>query len=61
MVNKIVDASVNTELDWQIYQLLRKYLDYQVNVGNRIIAVLQSGDADAAVKAQQISEPKLAW
>ena len=58
MVNKIVDASVNTELDWQIYQLLRKYLDYQVNVGNRIIAVLQSGDADAAVKAQQISEPK---
>ena len=38
--------------------MLRKYLDYQVNVGNRIIAVLQSGDADAAVKAQQISEPK---
>ena len=58
MVNKIVDASVNTELDWQIYQLQRKYLDYQVNIGNRIIAVLQSGDADAAEKAQKRSEPK---
>ena len=58
MVNKIVDASVSTELDWQIYQLQRKYLDYQVNIGNRIIAVLQSGEPDAAEKAQQISEPK---
>ena len=58
IVNKIVDASVDTELDWQIYQLQRKYLDYQVNIGNRIIEVLQSGQEDAAVKAQAISEPK---
>ena len=57
-VNKIVDASVVTELDWQLYQLQRKYLDYQVNIGNRIIDVLQSGDPDAAAKAQKISEPK---
>ena len=49
---------MNTELDWQIYQLQRKYLDYQVNIGNRIIAVLQSGEPDAAEKAQLISEPK---
>ena len=58
IVNKIVDASVTPELDWQIYQLQRKYLDYQVNIGNRIIEVLQSGQEDAAVKAQAISEPK---
>ena len=58
IVNKIVDASVTTELDWQIYQPQRKYLDYQVNIGNRIIEVLQSGQEDAAIKAQAISEPK---
>lgn len=58
MVNKIVDASVATELDWQLYQLQRKYLDYQVNIGNRIISVLQSGEPDAAQKAQQLSAPK---
>ena len=58
IVNKILDASVTTELDWQIYQLQRKYLDYQVNIGNRIIEVLQSGQEDAAIKAQAISEPK---
>ena len=53
-----VDLSLVTELDWQLYNLQRKYLDYQVNVGNRIIAVLQDGGADAAEKAQRISEPK---
>ena len=57
-VNKILDASVATELDWQLYQLQRKYLDYQVNIGNRIIAVLQQGGADAAVEAQRISNAK---
>ena len=40
MINKIAFTLV-TELDWQLFQLQRKYLDYQVNIGNRIIAVLQ--------------------
>ncbi|SET02029.1 AAA family ATPase [Prevotella sp. kh1p2] len=53
-----MDLSLVTELDWQLFQLQRKYLDYQVNIGNRIIEVLQSGGADAAEKAQQVSEPK---
>ena len=58
LVSKIVDASVTTELDWQLYQLQRKYLDYQVNIGNRIIQTLSSGAPDAAQKAQEISRPK---
>jgi len=53
-----VDLHITTELDWQLFQLQRKYLDYQVNIGNRIIAALQSGEPDAAQKAQEISEPK---
>ena len=42
-------------LDYQLYHLQRKYLDYQVNIGNRIIAALQQGHADAA---QQLSQSK---
>ena len=42
-------------LDFQLYHLQRKYLDYQVNIGNRIIAQLQQGNADAA---QQLSMKK---
>mgnify|MGYP000445916597 FL=1 len=53
-----VGANLVTELDWQLFKLQRKFLDYQVNIGNRIIAALQSGEPDAAVKAQLLSEPK---
>lgn len=53
-----VGTNLVTELDWQLFKLQRKFLDYQVNIGNRIIAALQSGEPDAAVKAQQLSEPK---
>ncbi len=28
-----MDMSLTTELDWQLFQLQRKYLDYQVNIG----------------------------
>ena len=53
-----INLNLSTELDWQLFQLQRKYLDYQVNIGNRIIATLQSGAADAAEHAQRISHPK---
>lgn len=53
-----VDMSLVTELDWQLFQLQRRYLDYQVNIGNRIISVLQQGGATAAEEAQRISAPK---
>lgn len=54
-----MDMSLVTELDWQLFQLQRKYLDYQVNIGNRMIQMLQSGQPDAAERAQQLSRPKI--
>lgn len=53
-----VGVNLVTELDWQLYKLQRKYLDYQVNVGNRMIELLQSGEPDAAERAKAVSEPK---
>jgi predicted ATPase len=50
-----VDTRISSALDFQIYHLQRKYLDYQVNIGNRIIAELQAGNTDAA---QHLSEKK---
>ena len=43
----LVDARISSALDFQLYHLQRKYLDYQVNIGNRIIEQLQAGHADA--------------
>ena len=51
-----VDTRISSALDFQLYHLQRKYLDYQVNVGNRIIAELQAGHAEAA---QHLSMQKL--
>ena len=50
--------NIATELDFQLYQLQRRYLDYQVDIGNRIISTLQSGTPDAARLAQAHNEPK---
>ena len=52
-----VDTRISSALDFQLYHLQRKYLDYQVNIGNRIIAELQSGNTDADA-AQQLSMQK---
>ncbi len=52
-------SDLATELDCQLFTLQRKYLDYQVNIGNRIIEALQSGAPDAPALAQKIAEPKL--
>ena len=54
---RMADPNVHTELDWQLYLLQRRYLDYQVNVGNRMIELL-NGDEQQRVQAPQLSRPK---
>lgn len=58
LAEKMADKNVKTELDWQLYQLQRRYLDYQVNIGNRIIELLSGGDPDGQLKAAEVSYPK---
>lgn len=57
-LDKLSDRNVKTELDWQLYELQRRYLDYQVNVGNRMIELLQSDEAEAREKAASLSHSK---
>lgn len=59
LLEKMADKNVKTELDWQLYQLQRRYLDYQVNIGNRIIESLTSGIQEDALKAKELSAPKI--
>lgn len=58
LLEKLSDSRVTTELDWQIYKLQKRYLDYQVNIGNRIIELLTSGDAADQSLAAQVGTPK---
>lgn len=54
----LADARIVTELDWQLYLVQRRYLDYQVNVGNRMISLLTGGDPDAREKAAEAANLK---
>lgn len=58
LLEKLADSRVKTELDWQVYKLQKRYLDYQVNIGNRIIELLTSGDPQDALQASEVSRPK---
>ena len=55
---KITDGIIRSELDWHLYELQRRYLDYQVNIGNRMIQILSSGGADAQQQAMLVSRAK---
>ena len=58
LLEKMSDVNVRTELDWQLYQLQRRYLNYQVNIGNRIIRMLTAGTPEEQQQAGELSRPK---
>lgn len=57
-VGGLTDARIVTELDWQLYLVQRRYLDWQVNVGNRMIALLTGDDPQAKEKAAEAATLK---
>ena len=54
----MADKNVKSELDWQIYLLQRRYLDYQVDIGNKMIELLSSDDEEQRRQAATLSMPK---
>lgn len=55
---RMADKNVKSELDWQLYLLQRRYLDYQVNIGNKMIEMLSSDDEEQRSKAATLSLAK---
>lgn len=55
LLEKLADTRVKTELDWQLYKLQKRYLDYQVNIGNQMISLLTSGNPEDQQKAMLVS------
>ncbi len=55
---RVSDAIIRSELDWQLYQLQRRYLDYQVNIANRMIELLNSGEEQQREQAANLSRNK---
>ena len=58
-LNKMADTILQSELDFYLYQLQRRYLDYQVNLSNRMVEIFTRQEPDATVKVQQIAQEKI--
>ncbi len=58
LLSKVTDLKLQTELDLQLYMLQRRYLDYQVNLSNRMIQMLTSGASDSQWQAQRMVKEK---
>lgn len=58
LLSKVADISLHSELDFQLYQLQRRFLDYQVNMSNRMVQLFTSQVPDAQEKAQEIANEK---
>lgn len=58
ILSKVADMSLHSELDFQLYQLQRRYLDYQVNMSNRMVQLFTEQVPDAQQKAHEIAGEK---
>lgn len=58
ILSKVADISLHSELDFQLYQLQRRFLDYQVNMSNRMVQLFTEQVPDAQQKAQEIASEK---
>ena len=58
LMNKVTDVQLQTELDLHIYHLQRKWLDYQVNLSNRMVELFTSQDPEAPKKVQELADKK---
>lgn len=54
----MADKNVKSELDWQLYLLQRRYLDYKVNIGNKMIEQLSSSNEEERREANNLSMSK---
>ena len=46
IINKVTDMKLQTALDYHLYHLQRRYLDFQVNLSNQMVELFTSGCAE---------------
>ncbi len=58
VLEKVTDRMFHSELDIHLYQLQRRYLEYQVNLSNRMLELFTKGVPDAQQQAAEIAAEK---
>ncbi len=47
-VKKLTSENVKTELDWELFNLQKEYLDYQLNIGKKAFEALSNSKTDSS-------------
>ena len=58
ILNKVTDTQLQTELDFHLYVLQRRYLDFQVSLSNQMVELFTSQAPNAQEKAQELAGQK---
>jgi len=58
LMNKVTDTQLQTELDFHLYVLQRRYLDFQVSLSNQMVELFTSQAPNAQEKAQELAQEK---
>ena len=58
IINKVKDMQLQTALDYHLYHLQRRYLDFQVNLSNKMVELFTNQDPNAQEKAQELAGQK---
>lgn len=60
--SEITSNEIQTELDWEIYQMQEEYLNYQVNIGKKIEALLnKSNKTSLSTEIEELYHKKQAF
>lgn len=57
-IKKLSDNAVRTELDWEIYNLQKKYLDYQLNISKRKDNLIEKSQKDVKKQFEILKYPQ---
>ncbi len=58
ILNMATDTQLQTELDFHLYLLQRRYLDFQVSLSNQMVELFTRQDPNAQEKAQLLAQEK---
>lgn len=58
-VKKLSDNNVETELDWELFQLQKQYLDYQLNISKRKDSIIEENPENLKEKLDKIKLPQI--
>ena len=57
-LQRLSDGDVKTDMDWNLYQLQRKYLSFQLKQGNLLVDMLQNGAPQDEISRIMSIKPK---